>query len=313
MYNIYENEIMKNEIKQKELNVRFWELKIDLSKIESESKDKIKKIKKEVNDLNLKKKYRETYAELWTDISNLYMWNPNYCVTYPPGGLIRKKFNFKDEEALKQKLKESVKIIIDSYDWYDSDVKTINMELYANFYLLQLLWKNIDLEKYKKSKSQLPLFSEDIDASIKEYCCDHNIDLKISGLHLTFCPSMGEAFRNKFILRLNKENSLILQINNFEQYLSKFNSEHMKRLNSFNIAAEFYFLYDWLITKKINIFNLLEFYDLIVNLIEQQEQIKDNDENFKLNIKKYIYILIIYIQLFMNFYIWRMIVHYQKY
>ena len=89
--------------------------------------------------------------------------------------------------------------------------------------------------------------------------------------------------------------NLISQINNFEYCLNKIDSKFINNFDFFDIGIKFHFLYDWLQSKWTNIKNLLEFYEQIIKLIDEQEKISESgDLNIKFNSKKHTYITHIY-------------------
>lgn len=292
---------MENKIKQKELNISFYVNKIYLEEIQKSlnnknkllEKTKTKKIKKEIEKLKIIKENGKNHAELWIDIYEFCMKKPELFKKYRSNCLI-KEFKFNDISVLKQQIIELVKEIIDGCNWYDSDIKTIYMTLCTDYYLLKLLSDSIDFKKYQKIGIKPPLFCDDIDNSLKEYCKQHNIELKISGLHSQNF-GVGNTYDNDFILDLTKETKLISQINNFKYYLNKINFKFINNFDFFDIGIKFRFLYDWLISKWTNIKNLLEFYEQIIKLIEEQEKISESRKiNIKFNSKKHTYISHIY-------------------
>jgi len=294
---------MENKIKQKELNISFYVSRIGFKKIEKSlnNKNKLlketknekikKKIEKEIEELKIIKQNGKNHAELWINTYEFCMKKPELFEKYPSQYLI-KKFKFNNIDVLKQEIIGLVKEIIDGCNWYDSEVKTVYMTLCTDYYLLRLLSNSIDFKKYQKNGIKPPLFSEDIDSSLKECCKQHNIDLKISGT--TSCLFGPEnCYDNDFILDLTKNKELILQIKNFEHYLNNIDPKFVKNFD-FSVGIEFHYLYDWLHSKLTNIKNLLEFYEQAIKLIEKQKQTNDSNINIKFNSKKHTYLSHIY-------------------
>lgn len=295
---------MEKKIKQKELNISFYVIRIDLKEIQKSlnNKNKLlketkedeeikKKIEEEIEELKIIQENKKNHAILSINTYEFCMKKPELFNKYPSQNLI-KKFKFNNIDVLKQQIIELVKEIIDCCNWYDSEIKTIYMKLYTDYYLLQLLFNSVDFERYIKSGAEFPLFCDDIDSSLKECCKQHNIDLKISGIH--GCLSGPEkSYNNDFILDLTKNEELISQIKNFEHYLNNINPKFVKNFD-FSVGIEFHYLYDWLHSKWTNIKNLLEFYEQIIKLIEKQKQINNDDINYKFNSKKHTYLSHIY-------------------